>query len=105
MIRADAVRSAMLADSPYVALDSLIRTALTNGCRVAEVYDQLYALLDQIESWPEYGGDAAEAIDRALDALGGHCHPNWRYTDAVTPTNGTAANGRHQPDNTRVHNR
>jgi hypothetical protein len=81
MISLNTVRTALLADDPYTAIDRLIRLELDSGRTTSQIFDELNQMLDAARETPGLGEDGEEAIFGALDALQGNCHPDCNYYD------------------------
>lgn len=94
MIEPTTLRTALAASDPYAALDALIRAGLAAGERTKAISDRLTELLPEVETWPEYRGDAADAFAGVMDALNGWCHPDSQYHDPPGAPVEPGANGR-----------
>lgn len=89
MIHLDRLSDALVAADPSLALDTLVRKALSAGRSPGELFDELKAAWPEVSSWPEYRGEAEADWHGMMDALRGWCHPDCRYgSPAPHPANG-----------------
>ncbi|MCE9567598.1 MAG: hypothetical protein K8U57_36825 [Planctomycetes bacterium] len=86
MITLDAIRAAILASDPYTQLDQLVRTELSAGRKVKEVFEAINPFVDEALDTPDLTEDGEEAFLGTLDALTGNCHRDCQYID---PPNNT----------------
>ncbi len=79
MITLETLRTAMKASDPADAIDSLIRSELSDGRTTKAIHAELFPLVREARRTPGLTEDADEALLGSLDALTGNCHPDCRY--------------------------
>lgn len=99
MITIDDVRTAVGSSDPGGTLDGLVRNELAAGKTAAEIYAALLPITRAVRKASPLPEDVDEILLGTLDALTGHCDPDYCYKDPpAAPANGavphTPADGR-----------
>ena len=85
------VRAAVESPDPAEKLDRLVRDQLAAGKTTAEIYAVLLPITRAIRKASPLPEDVDEILLGTLDALIGHCDPDYCYQDPPhSPLNGAA---------------